>query len=58
MNRHRAYFFIGGDLWYTKYHGEIKDLRFYPQHTVPPAMILCNVNNELCKECDENLRCK
>ena len=25
-----TYFMIGGDFFYTKFHGSIKDLRFYP----------------------------
>ena len=34
LDKGTTYFFIGGDFYYTKFHGAIRDLRFYPQHAM------------------------
>lgn len=42
LDKPTTYFMIGGDFWYQKFHGAIRDLRFYSEHAIEATQIMCS----------------
>lgn len=60
MHKETAMIWLGGDMFYDKFHGYIKDVKFYFDTIVSEGTRLCNTD-EYCDSCSstgECLKCK
>ena len=46
-----AFFMLGGDNWYEKFYGYLKNIRFFDSSVLPTTLHACH-GNDKCATCD------